>query len=301
MSRRGSRSPFEAIKTEGGLLPHDLLQRIAARDPKLPGLKDADYGILDHERESEVVNRSWTRLLAAWVGFRTALEKESPTATATTATRDRWLLPLFQELSFGRLSKRQAFDLDGRTYPISHEHEATHTAIHLLGARVGLDVKTQAVQGAAKTTPHGLVQDFLNRSDAHDWAIVTNGLVLRLLRDSKSITRQAYVEFDLESIFDDQRYSEFRVLWLVCHESRLRREGDVKCLLEQWFECGKAEGVRALRRLRNGVEEAIRALGGGFLRHPDNVHLRNALGDSGLEPQEYYRQLLRLVYRFQTS
>ncbi|MCO5166637.1 MAG: N-6 DNA methylase [Planctomycetes bacterium] len=298
MSRRGSRSPFEAIKTEGGLLPHDLLQRIAARDPKLPGLKDADYAILDHERESEVVNRSWTRLLAAWVGFRTALEKESPTATATTATRDRWLLPLFQELSFGRLSKRQAFDLDGRTYPISHEHEATHTAIHLLGARVGLDVKTQAVQGAAKTTPHGLVQDFLNRSDAHDWAIVTNGLVLRILRDSKSITRQAYVEFDLESIFDDQRYSEFRVLWLVCHESRFRREGDVKCLLEHWFECGKAEGVRALRRLRNGVEEAIRVLGGGFLRHPDNVHLRNALGDSGLEPQEYYRQLLRLVYRF---
>ncbi len=302
MSRRASRSPFEAIRTEGGLLPHDLLQRVAARDPKLPGLRDADLGLLEHERESEVVNRAWTRLLAAWAGFRAALDREPPDAPATTATRDRWLLPLFQELGFGRLStRRQAFDLDGRAYPISHEHEATRTAVHLLGARVGLDVRTQAVQGAARATPHGLVQDLLNRSDAHLWAIVSNGLVLRLLRDSKSITRQAYVELDLESIFDDQRYSEFRVLWLVCHESRFRREGEAPCLLERWFEAGKQEGVRALDRLRRGVEEAIRALGRGFLRHRDNTALREALGpDRGpdrLDAQEYYRQLLRLVYR----
>jgi len=298
VSRRGSRSPFEAIRTEGGLLPHDLLQRIAARDPKLPGMKDADYGLLEHEREGEVVNRAWTRLLAAWAGFRAALEKEPPTAAATTITRDRWLLPLFQALDFGRLSgRKQAFDLEGRSYPISHEHEATHTAIHLLGARVGLDVRTQAVQGAAKTTPHGLVQDFLNRSSAHDWSLLTNGLVLRLLRDSKSITRQAYVEFDLEEILDDERYSEFRVLWLVCHESRFRREGENTCLLEQWFERGKEEGVRALDRLRGGVEEAIRVFGRGFLRHRDNAALREALGDGRLDAQDYYRQLLRLAYR----
>lgn len=298
MSRRGSRSPFEAIRTEGGLLPHDLLQRIAARDPKLPGMKDADYGLLEHEREGEVVNRAWTRLLAAWAGFRAALEKEPLTAAGTAITRDRWLLPLFQALDFGRLSgRKQAFDVEGRSYPISHEHEATHTGIHLLGARVGLDVRTQAVQGAAKTTPHGLVQDFLNRSSAHDWSILTNGLVLRLLRDSKSITRQAYVEFDLEEILDDERYSEFRVLWLVCHESRFRREGENTCLLEQWFERGKEEGVRALDRLRGGVEEAIRVFGRGFLRHRENAALRDALGDGRIDAQEYYRQLLRLAYR----
>jgi hypothetical protein len=298
VTRRGSRSPFEAIRTEGGLLPHDLLQRIAARDPKLPGMKDEDYDLLEHEREGEVVNRSWTRLLAAWAGFRAAFAKEPDHAPATTLTRERWLLPLFHELGFGRLSgRKQAFEVEGRPYAITHEHEATHTAVHLLGARVKLDEKTASVKGAAKTTPHGLVQDFLNRSSAHDWAIVTNGLTLRLLRDSKSITRQAYVEFNLDDILDGERYSEFRVLWLVCHESRFRREGEARCLLEQWFERGKQDGVAALDRMRKGVEEAIRVFGGGFLRHRDNAALKSALGDGSLDKQDYYRQLLRLVYR----
>src|SRR5262249_6586495 len=49
--------------------------------------------------------------------------------------------------------------------------------------------------------------------------------------------------------------------------------------------------------LRQGVEEAIRALGRGFLAHPANTSLRDRLRSGALGPQDYYRQLLRLVYR----
>ncbi|MCC6178370.1 MAG: N-6 DNA methylase [Chloroflexi bacterium] len=49
------------------------------------------------------------------------------------------------------------------------------------------------------------------------------------------------------------------------------------------------------------MEQAITALGKGFLAHPANGELRKALQDGpasgGLDTQEYYRQLLRLVYR----
>jgi hypothetical protein len=34
-------------------------------------------------------------------------------------------------------------------------------------------------------TRNGLVQEFLNRSDRHLWAIVSNGLRLRILRDNR--------------------------------------------------------------------------------------------------------------------
>jgi hypothetical protein len=56
-------------------------------------------------------------------------------------------------------------------------------------------------------------------------------------------------------------------------------------------------GVRALEHLREGVEEAISLLGSGFLAHRANANLRDKLRSGLLDKQDYYRQLLRLVYR----
>lgn len=49
--------------------------------------------------------------------------------------------------------------------------------------------------------------------------------------------------------------------------------------------------------LRRGVEDALIALGQGFLAHPDNQALRAALQSGSLSTKDYFNQLLRLVYR----
>src|SRR5260370_7368111 len=46
-----------------------------------------------------------------------------------------------------------------------------------------------------------------------------------------------------------------------------------------------------------GVERAITDLGSGFLAHPANGPLREQLRTGTLSAQDYYRQILRLVYR----
>src|SRR5207249_6845412 len=125
----------------------------------------------------------------------------------TTVTRERWLLPLFSELNFGRLQTARAIELEGRSYPISHLWQST--SLHLVGLNVDLDRRTKGVAGAATTSPHGLVQELLNRSKEHLWGIVSNGLRLRVLRDNVSLTRQAFVEFDLEAMMRDEVYSDF--------------------------------------------------------------------------------------------
>ena len=169
--------------------------------------------------------------------------------------------------------------------------------MHLVGARVAIDTRTAHVAGAAKMSPHGLVQELLNRSDDHLWGIVTNGLRLRILRDHASLTRQAFVEFDLEAMFTGKVYSDFVVLWLTCHQSRFEADIPEKCLLEQWANEAAQAGTRALTDLRNNVEHAITKLGQGFLDHKDNATLRDRLHSGDLTPQDYYRQVLRLVYR----
>lgn len=293
MSRRGLR--FSSVRTEGGLLPQDVLARIQAGDKALPGLSPESYHLVPHERIGEAVNRAWSRLTGAWRVFQEALTKEPDAAKATGLTRDRWLLLLFQELGYGRLPKAQATEVDGRTYPISHM--SPWAPVHLLGVGVDLDRRQAGVSGAAKASPHGLLQEFLNRSDKHLWGFVSNGLQLRVLRDHRSLTRQAYVAFDLQALMEGEQYSDFLLLWMVCHQSRVEADKPADCWLERWFETSRDEGVRALDKLRGGVERAIESFGTGFLAHRGNARLLSALGSGELDKQEYYRQVLRLVYR----
>jgi len=256
---------------------------------------EADYHLPAREKLNEAVSRSWNRLLAAWTAFNVARSRLAAGELATTETRERWLLPLFSELGYGRLAPTHAIEMDGRTFPISHEWGSV--PIHLVGAGVKLDERTRGVAGAARMSPHGLVQDLLNVSQDRLWGLVSNGLQLRILRDSEAITRQAYVEFDLEEMMDGEVYSDFVVLWLVGHQSRLEGDRPSDCWIEKWSQHATEQGTRALNRLREGVEAAITALGRGYLSHPANRDLLDGLRSGSLDRQAYYRELLRLVYR----
>src|SRR3989442_170173 len=46
------------------------------------------------------------------------------------------------------------------------------------------------------------------------------------------------------------------------------------------------------------LQECLKLLGNGFLTHSDNEELRQKLNSHQLPPTQFYRQLLRLVYRF---
>ena len=289
------RNTFTTIRTEGAILPPDLLQRISEGATNLDGLQPSDYHLLAGEKLNEATNRSWNRLIGAWENFKTSQEKVFEGQPGTTETRNRWLLPLFQELGYGRLQTSTAFNLDGKSYPISHGWGKA--PIHLLGFNIDLGKRTPGVAGAATTSPHSMVQEFLNRSEEHLWAFLSNGLQLRVLRDNVSLTRQAYVEFDLQAMMEGEVYADFVLLWLLCHQSRVEGEKPENFWLEQWSRQAQEQGTRALDQLRAGVEDAISALGSGFLGAAANQELRAKLRQGALSRQDYYRQLLRLVYR----
>ena len=293
-----NRNSFTTIHSEGALLPADLLERVRAGDLHLEGLTPESYHLAPGEKLNEAINRSWNRLSALWGTFEAARARLGPGDAGTGLTRERWLQPLFQELGFGRLTTARAAEIDGKSYPISHAWQAT--PLHLVGCGLDLDRRTPGVAGASRTSPHSLVQEYLNRSEDAQWGVVTNGLRLRILRDNAALTRQAYVEFDLQSMFDGEIYADFVLLWLVCHQSRfesLAGEGAGESLLERWSKSAQEQGTRALDDLRRGVEDAITSLGQGFLQHPLNGALRTRLKKGDLARDDYYRQLLRLVYR----
>ncbi len=289
-----TRHGFATLRTEGGLLPSGVLQRVAARDKSLDALKPEAYHLAEGETFSERIERAWVRARALWQTFSSARAKLGPDDPATSLTREKWLLPLFEELGFGRLQAAAPIATPERSFAISHGWQ--NLPIHLVAINVDLDTKAQGVPGASRASPHGLMQEALNKSDAHLWGLVSNGRALRILRDHAAMTRQAFVEFDLETMLEGEHFADFALLWLTCHQSRFEGKPE-EFVLERWSRAGAELGVRALDHLREGVTAAITSLGAGFLASRGNTGLRAALKSGELDAQEYYRELLRLAYR----
>lgn len=289
---------FQTIRSEGGLLPPDLLRRVIDPRGGLKGTRPEDYGLPQGERLNEVITQSWNRLRRHWSEFRAAAARLPEGEAGTGLTNDKWNLPLLRELGFGLLPTSSSPEIAGRTYAISRFFGSV--PIHLVGCGLSLDRRAAGVRGAAGGNPHGLVQEVLNRSPDHLWGIVGNGLRLRILRDNQALSRQSFLEFDLEAMFGGEAYSDFVLLWLVGHASRLApRDGNriETCWLEEWTKEAEEQGTRALKDLRGSVERALQVLGEGFTSHPRNAALREALRTGSLPLADFHGQLLRVVYR----
>lgn len=291
---------FVGVRVVGGLLPSDVLSRLVT-GRGVSHLEPADFHLAGGESVRDAANRVWPYLQGVWSSYRAAIDGLPAGVSTTSATREKFLLVLLDQLGYGRVSPtgRGGLTADGHGFPISHAWESV--PIHLLGSGTSLDTRTKGVAGAATGSPQSMVQDFLNRSDDHVWAIVSNGQVLRLLRDSTSLVGSAYVEFDLEAIFGGDLFADFVLLFTLCHESRLEiRDPEIgasSCRLEAWRTEALETGSRALNQLRDGVLEALRTLGTGFLTNPANVDLRQRLSSGSLSVDDVHHALLRVVYR----
>lgn len=199
-------------------------------------------------------------------------------------------------------------EIGERKYPIAFEASGLQNAkdTALLPVTVvqppnTLDtaVKKLAVDGggSSKKSAFSLVQEFLNASDKYRWGFAFNGLTIRLVRDSMSLTRPSFLEFNLQEIFANDDYAEFVHLWMVLHASRVTLTEN-NTAWDLWIKEGEEEGQPARDALSASIKEALLTLGNGFIREPSNDDLRKALSDGSLSAKGYTHELLRLMYRF---
>lgn len=312
---------FDSLRIEGGIFPGEFLN--AVRELKLKGQGSTDYGLHRTLKLRDEISRYWRIAKAEWEVFNEARQRQDTDRTALAV--ERFLVPLLQHVfAFTDLQPcRNPRYLGERRFPLTHEagfveqdladssfalgenvsHEPrriAHIPLVLTSPDFSLDKSHPAFgDEGRRRSPQGLLQEYLNASSEALWGVVSNGLVLRILRDNPSMTRPAFVEVDLARLFEDDLYSDFVALWLTLHGSRfLPQNGKIaQCWLEQWREQAVEEGERAREHLRAGVGQALRALGTGFVAHSANKALREGLSSGQLSPNAYFQQLLRLVYR----
>jgi len=160
-----------------------------------------------------------------------------------------------------------------------------------------LDRRSPTLSTDRSRSPAFALQDYLNDHDDALWGLVTNGTVLRLMRDNASLTRPAYMEADLAQIFTNEDAASFAVLWSLIHRTRFGAAGApaTDCALERWRDAGSREGEAARDRLAAQVETALRVLGSGFLEA--NPDLATRLKSGEIDLTEWFNEHLRLVYR----
>ena len=242
----GIETAFSAIRIEGGLFPAEFLQRVAKQD--VPGQTNAAYGVPPGRTLRDEIGRYWTIAEALWVEYRRDRLREDLPAVRTGV--ERWLTRLLREvLGYTDLAICPEPRISDRTFPIRHLAHGGVVPVLLTTYSHALDRADRAfgVDGRRRA-PHAAMQEYLNAEPAALWGIVANGNHLRLLRDNPSLTRPAYVEVDLERIFEEGLYPDFAALFLMAHASRTAPGvGSMSgCWLERW----RLEGAKSNRCLR---------------------------------------------------
>ena len=286
---------YPSIRIEGAILSPDILGQIE----ELPGQRPADFVLDSGTKVKDEIARAWADAQDYWRIFQRKLETVKEGSNATTETRNLWMVPLLGLLRYDIEYQPRGTELDGRLYTISHRAaNRADTPVQIIGYRdpAGLDKKP--ANATRRMSAHALVQEFLNLHD-QVYGLVTDGHMLRLLRDSSRLVKQSYLEFDLDRIFTDGLFADFAILYRLLHATRLPQTNDTasESLIERYHQDSLDSGARIREGLSKAVEQAILDFGTGFLSHPDNDALRTAVADGELSASDYYQQLLHLIYR----
>ena len=286
---------YPSIRIEGAILSPDILGRIE----ELPGQRPADFALDASTKVKDEIARAWADAKDYWRMFQGRLLTVKKGSNATTETRNLWIVPLMGLLRYDIEYQPRGTELNGRIYVISHR--ATNRAdapVQIIGSRDPAGLDRKPANATRRMSAHALVQEFLNLHDQL-YGLVTDGHVLRLLRDSSRLVKQSYLEFDLDRIFTDGLFADFAVLYRLLHATRLPLTNDTAAtsLIEQYHQDSLDSGSRIRAGLSHAVERAILDFGNGFLSHPNNDGLRTAVVNGDLSAGDYYQQLLRLIYR----
>lgn len=285
---------FTTIRIEGAILSADILDKI--EQGELGGQISKDFAFDSNVKVKDEIVRAWADAQDLWRIFKRHRESVSQNATGTTETRRYWILPLLGLLGYEiELSKAEI--VNDKTYAISHRAKNLDSfPIHIMGFNDSLDKKRE--DSGPRMSPHALVQEYVNLTE-HLYAIVTNGIFLRFLRDSSRLIKLSFIEFDLESMMEEEHYADFAIMYRLLHSSRMpvNIEAGPESIIEKYHQDALDSGSRIRDGLRAAVKFSIESLANGFLKHPANEALREDFQQKTLPAYDYYQRLLRLIYR----
>lgn len=291
-------------KIEGNLFLSNQLDKAFAGQNQRQ--RPADYQLPPGITLKEECSRAFRIGKASWDIFSQAFDRTDLSDQDQLKRTKEFAKNFIGALGFTMLAL-DSIDCQERQYPIAFEargltdaQKATNLPVALTSYVNTLDtaVSNLAVTGSgySKKSAFTLIQELLNASEEYRWGFAFNGTSIRLVRDSMSLTRPSFLEFNLQEIFANDDYAEFTHLWLVLHASRATLTEN-RTAWDIWILEGEEAGQPARDALSASITVALQELGNGFLQEPSNAKLRELLANGTFSAKEYTHELLRVMYR----
>tara|TARA_R100000027_G_scaffold64353_1_gene57752 strand:+ start:13677 stop:18491 length:4815 start_codon:yes stop_codon:yes gene_type:complete len=285
-----------SIRIEGSILTGDIIETIASVE-RQDGQRSQDFGFPTNTAVKDEIADAWASARAFWTAYQSKIERLREGASGVTETRNQWITPLLGLLGYTPELAGKGEVVNQKNYAISHrDTNRAGFPIHVMGWHDSLDKKRQ--DSGPRMSPHALVQEYINLTE-HLYAVVTNGRQLRLLRDSSRLIKLSFLEFDLERMFNEEIFSDFRILFRLLHSSRMpvKQDAASESIIERYHQDALDSGSRIREGLSGAVEACIRELANGFLSHDKNGRLRETVSTTPESATDLYQHLLRLIYR----
>ncbi|MFZ1519444.1 MAG: DNA methyltransferase [Ignavibacteriaceae bacterium] len=282
------------IKSSGNIISEDFCIQLAAEN-RANYVSDNSFGIT---KVNDHIALTFEALRDRWENLRSQILDGT---IDNAQLRDKWLKPFFTSLDFNLVYNKAYLENGiGEKFNLSNLGWSDNDApvVHIVSLKQDLDKKDSSNKTHKNKSPHDMLQNFLNHSN-HKWAILTNGLKFRILRDFHHSITKGFIEFDLEGIFETGNSEQFRALFRLAHKSRFagqKYEVELEeiakgCLLEKFYELSRDTGVEIGKKLRNQVRNAIEILGNGFVEHLGGENDKEKIA------KELYNEILNIIYR----
>lgn len=299
---------YTSIHIYGHLLSDDILHNIE-RDNTLIGNRDQDFGM--DISVSSAIDYVWSSLRNDWNFYKERAGNErlvNKDPYGTRRARDL-MERLLQSLGY-KLDRQVAnIEVAGTGYDISYtctdlgnmpfviigENISTDGSINTLD-KCSLDYRAKG--NMRKKSAHATMLEYLNATE-NVYGIISNGQLLRIIRNSGQLVKLTYIEFDLRRMLEEDKYTEFCLMFRLLHASRFRTSGDEPCVLERWFNMSIESGNRIRNGLSRAVQTTMETIGNAVLtsKGEGNDALRRAFADGTMDAARLNKELIHFIYR----
>lgn len=299
---------YTSIHIYGHLLSDDILHNIE-RDNTYEGNREQDFAM--DIPVSAAIDYVWSSLRNDWSFYKERAGNErlvNKDPYGTRRARD-----LMERLlqSLGYTLDRQATNIEvaGTGYDITYTcQQLCKMPFIVIGENISADgsidtldkcsLDYRAKGGMKKKSAHATMLEYLNATE-NVYGIISNGQILRLIRNSGQLVKLTYIEFDLCRMLEEDKYTEFCLMFRLLHASRFQAKGDEPCVMERWFNMSIESGNRIRNGLSLAVQKTMETIGNAVLTSEGkgNEALRNAFTEGTMDAAKLNKELIHFIYR----
>lgn len=293
---------YTSIHIYGHFLSDDILHSIET-DNTLKGNSEQDFGL--DAPVQHTIDYVWSSFRNDWKFF----NERSAVGDSYGTRRSRELMErLFSCLGYELTRQTSSTLVNGSSFEISHIcQNLKNLPIVVVGDKTGeADIDTldkcsldyRAKGAMRKKSPHATMLEYLNNTE-NVYGIVANGRVLRILRNTGQLVKLTYIEFDLQRMLEEDKYTEFCLMFRLLHATRFRVSGDEQCIMERYFNMSIESGNRIRNGLSMAVQRTMETIGRAAVRGigDGNEALRQAILDGNTSAAQLNKELIHFIYR----